>query len=366
MAKSLEFKTTEEIKIPKRILDQVIGQENAISITKKVAKQHRHLLLIGQPGVGKSLVGQALAELLPQEKLVDILSFHNEADDNLPIIKTLPRGKGKDLVQRSKIQNMSSMKNQNLLLFIVFIVLSLLPWWAWRQHYISDVIYAASLISTMIFLAAFILFLNISKRVKTSDKVATPKLLVDNSKIDKAPFIDGTGAQAGALLGDCLHDPFQSGGLGTPAYDRLGPGLIHRANGGVLFIDEVGNLQPHSQQELLTAMQEKKCPITGQSERSSGAMVRSTPAPTDFILIAAGTLETIRKMHPALRSRIRGYGYEVYMKDTMEDTPENQEKLAQFVAQEVVKDKKIPHFTRDAVIEIINEARKRSGIAGKL
>jgi len=157
-----------------------------------------------------------------------------------------------------------------------------------------------------------------------------------------------------------------SGGLGTPAYDRLVPGMIHRANGGVLFIDEVGNLQPHSQQELLTAMQEKKYPITGQSERSSGAMVRSTPAPTDFILIAAGTLETIRKMHPALRSRIRGYGYEVYMKDTMGDTPENQEKLAQFVAQEVVKDKKIPHFTRDAVIEIINEARKRSGIAGKL
>ncbi len=28
-----------------------------------------------------------------------------------------------------------------------------------------------------------------------------------------------------------------SGGLGTPAHLRVEPGLIHRANGGVLFLD---------------------------------------------------------------------------------------------------------------------------------
>ena len=37
-----------------------------------------------------------------------------------------------------------------------------------------------------------------------------PKILVDNSANDKSPFLDGTGAHAGALLGDCLHDPLQS------------------------------------------------------------------------------------------------------------------------------------------------------------
>ena len=92
-----------------------------------------------------------------------------------------------------------------------------------------------------------------------------------------------------------------SGGLGTPAYERLIPGMIHRSNGGVLFIDEVANLRPESQQELLTAIQEKKYPITGQSERSSGAMTRSEPVPCDFILIASGNPETIKKINPALR-----------------------------------------------------------------
>ncbi|RLF59938.1 MAG: ATP-dependent protease LonB, partial [Thermoplasmata archaeon] len=47
-------------------------------------------------------------------------------------------------------------------------------------------------------------------------------------------------------------------------------------------------------------------------------------------------------------------------------TIENRNKLVQFVAQEVIKDGKIPHFTRDAVIEIIKEARRRAGRKGKL
>ncbi len=70
-----------------------------------------------------------------------------------------------------------------------------------------------------------------------------------------------------------------SGGLGTPAHLRVEVGLIHKANKGVLFIDELSALTPKSQQELLTAMQEKKYSITGQSEMSSGSMVRTEAVP---------------------------------------------------------------------------------------
>jgi Lon-like ATP-dependent protease len=71
-------------------------------------------------------------------------------------------------------------------------------------------------------------------------------------------------------------------------------------------------------------------------------------------------------MHPALRSRIKGYGYEIYMRDSMDDTLENRNKLIRFVAQEIIRDGKIPHFTNDAVVEIIREAKRRAGRKGHL
>lgn len=358
----MKFKTTAEIKVPKQTVEQIIGQDEAVNIIKKASLQRRHVLLIGDPGTGKSLTGQALAELLPKETLVDILSYPNQSDENNPLIREVPRGQGLTIIQKAKLELLSSNKGQNFIFFALVFLSIITPWYV-RKIY-GDIMAAASLIGSIIFLAAFVLFLNFNRRIKVSNTL--PKLIIDNSKIKRAPFFEGTGAHAGALLGDCLHDPLQSGGLGTPAHERLVPGLIHKANKGVLFIDEIGNLSRHSQQELLTAMQEKRYPITGQSERSSGAMVRSEPLPTDFILVAAGTLETISKMHPALRSRIRGYGYEVHMNTMMDDNEENQDKIIRFVAQEVIKDGKIPHFSKEAIEEIIQESRKRAGISGKL
>ena len=360
----LNYKTTKDIKVPERLIDQIIGQEHAIEIVKKSANQRRNVLLIGEPGTGKSLLGQALAELLSKEKLQDVLAFDNPQDENIPLIRIVPKGKGKDFVLKAKLQSMTSFRNQNMLMFIFIIFVSLFPYYLWKTGAITDIIYAASMITGVIFILGFVLILNLNR--KTKQQIKVPKLLIDNSNTKTSPFIDATGSHAGALLGDVLHDPLQSGNLGTPAYERLIPGFIHRANGGVLFIDEVALLDQHSQQELLSALQEKKYPITGQSERSSGAMVRSEPVPTDFILIAAGNIETIKKMHPALRSRVRGYGYEVYMNETMDDTPENEDKIAIFVAQEVQKDKKISAFTKEAVNEIIYEAKKMAGVSGKL
>src|SRR3990172_2193189 len=358
----MTFKTTAELEVPKSIVQQIIGQDNAADIIRKAARQRRHVALIGLPGTEKSMLGQALAELLPKSKLVDTLVLPNPIDENQPVIRTVVSGEGSKLAEKAKLATLSWGRNQQFIFVGLSVFAMMMPWYI-RGVY-GDIMAAASLIAGMLFVGTLALAMGFAFR--RNNKIIEPKVLVDNAKQEKAPFVDATGAHAGALLGDVLHDPLQSGGLGTPAHLRVQSGAIHRAHSGVLFIDEISTLDPHSQQELLTTMQEKKYPITGQSEKSSGAMVRTKPVPCDFVLVAAGNTETVQKMHPALRSRIRGYGYEVYMNDTMTDTPENRVKIARFVAQEVVKDGKIPHFTSAAVEEIIKESRKRAGSKGKL
>src|SRR3989442_1602562 len=150
-----DFRSTAEIKIPERLVDQVIGQESAVEVIRKAAEQKRHVLLFG-------------------------------------------------------------------------ILVAGIIWMATRYT------------------------------GHRQENIMVPKLLVTHSPDELPPFIDATGSHAGALLGDVKHDPFQSGGLETPAHERVEAGAIHKAHKGVLFIDETNLLRMESQQSLLTAMQEKK------------------------------------------------------------------------------------------------------------
>jgi Lon-like ATP-dependent protease len=292
-----------------------------------------------------------MAELLPKEEMQDILVYPNSDDPNNPIVRTVPAGRGKQIVTAHKAEARKKIQFRNTL--VMLLIIAIVGYAFITYQWLMGIIAAAFIFMAM-------------RYATPREETMVPKLLVTNDTTVDAPFIDGTGSHAGALLGDVRHDPFQSGGLETPSHDRVEAGAIHRAHKGVLFIDEINTLTPHSQQNLLTALQEGEFPITGQSERSSGAMVRTEPVPCRFIMVAAGNLDAIQGMHPALRSRIRGYGYEVYMSESMPDTPDNREKFIRFIAQEIKNDGKIPHFDKGAMEEILREARRRSNRKGHL
>ena len=354
--KDLDIETTADIAIPKMLVDQVIGQEQGVEIVRKAAEQKRHVMLIGDPGTGKSMLAQSISELLPKEELQDVLVYHNNEDNNEPRVRIVPAGKGKEIVQVQKAQAMiEKEKKAKSQMMIVFMIVGFGALWFALSGFSNPMIIFYSLIA-----AAFV-FMAMRYTNQRNETANVPKGLVLHNHDAEAAFVDATGTHAGALLGDVRHDPFQSGGLETPAHDRVEAGAIHKAHRGVLYIDEINLLRIESQQSLLTAIQEGEFSISGQSERSAGAMTKTEPVPCDFVLVAAGNLDAIKGMHPALRSRIRGYGYEVYVNSTIPDSQENREKLVRFIAQEVAKDEKIGHFSREAIGEIIHEAQRRSG-----
>jgi lon-related putative ATP-dependent protease len=347
----ISFSNTGDIDVPPLLIDQILGQEQAVEIVKKAASQRRHVMMIGTPGTGKSLLAKAMAELLPKEELEDILVYPNAEDSNNPRIRRVPAGKGREIVAAHRAEAQKKSQTKSLILMILM-----------------GGIMIYSLITGAILIGIFIclLLMTFGRQFIGRDEALIPKLLVSNYNKQQAPYVDSTAAHAGALLGDVRHDPFQSGGLETPAHDRVEAGDIHKSHKGVLFMDEINILSIESQQSLLTALQEKEYAITGQSERSSGALVKTEPVPCDFIMVAAGNIDALEKMHPALRSRIKGYGYEVYMRESIPDTPENRDKFIRFVAQEVRRDGNIPQFDENAVKEIIREAKRRSGRKGHL
>ena len=348
----LKIDSTRDIEVPDRLVDQVIGQDHARDVVKKAAKQRRHVMMIGSPGTGKSMLAKAMSQLLPKEELQDVLVYHNPDDGNEPKVRTVPAGKGDQIVDAHKEE---ARKRNQMRSFLMWIIIAIVIGY-------SLLIVQQPLLGI---LEAGVIYLAFRYGSRGNDAMI-PNLLVNNAEQNTAPFEDATGAHAGALLGDVRHDPFQSGGMETPSHDRVEPGGIHKANKGVLFVDEINTLDIRSQQKLMTAIQEGKFSITGQSERSSGAMVQTEPVPCDFIMIAAGNLDAMENMHPALRSRIKGYGYEVYMDDTIEDEAEMRRKYTRFIAQEVEKDGRLPHFDQEAVEEVILESRRRAGRKGHL
>lgn len=213
----LKFKTTKEIKVPKRTIDQVIGQEKAIDIVKKAARQKRNVLLIGNPGTGKSMIGQSLAELLPREKLTDILCFPNPRDENTPLIKEVPAGKGKDIITSNLMRTLKTNDSRGWIsliafFFVIAVVQFAIDWVVGQER--SDILKAADRIAGTMFLLAMLLVLMVifaTYRLRQQSKmgITGPKILIDNSETKNAPFIDATGTHEGALLGDIKHDPFQ-------------------------------------------------------------------------------------------------------------------------------------------------------------
>ena len=136
---------------------------------------------------------------------------------------------------------------------------------------------------------------------------------------ENAPFVecDGTTLRwdsrdiTNPLIGS-VHDPIYQGAQRELADDGIPepkPGLVTDAHGGILFIDEIGELDPILLNKLLKVLEDKRVPFESAYYDEENPYVPAyikklfrDGAPADFILIGATTREP-QEINPAIRSR---------------------------------------------------------------
>lgn len=429
-----DFKTTESFPVSPNLIDWVIGQERAIRETKLcidewiakllwlekrqwwkmfedpmgVKAQSKEmlpsgpfLLLLGDAGTGKSLLGRAMQNYMTELykkhniKLMDVVTWKNPTIPQEPKVSIHPSPTGRDVITKAntKVKKKTWFSRWGLKLFVGFmaglgaVLLGIGFYGAitLMQEGLSFTT-ALSLETPLLVAGGGLMFsgvfvLIISKMfgslggfggpqqgIGGASSSNGPKIIVDNSS-GRAPFIDATGHGSAQLFGSIAWDPYQTGGLGTPEHQRVTAGDVHRAHLGILYIDEIKNLTGAEAITLLTVLEDGQIPIALRSQFHGGdtaAMAVSTePIPCMNFLIAAGNLDSLPQIHPALLDRIRGYGKTVYMNNDMPNTIENRRKYVQFISQEIKRFNLLP-FSREACIAVIAEARRKSGKNMKL
>ena len=196
-------------------------------------------------------------------------------------------------------------------------------------------------------------------------KTTAARLVLEEAKkrklspfADNAPFIETDGTtlrwdprdMTNPLLGS-VHDPIYQGArrdLADTGIPEPKPGLVTDAHGGILFIDEIGEMDVMLQNKLLKVLEDKRAFF--ESAYYDPADEKIPPyikklfeegAPADFVLIGATTREASH-INPALRSRCA----EIYFEPL---TPSN--------IQEIVRNaaKKLSADLGDGVAELISE-----------
>jgi ATP-dependent Lon protease len=156
-------------------------------------------------------------------------------------------------------------------------------------------------------------------------KTAAARLVLEEAKkVEKSPFkkdakfieIDATTIRfdergiADPLIGS-VHDPIYqgAGSLGVAGIPQPKPGAVTKAHGGMLFMDEIGELHPIELNKLLKVLEDRKVFLDSSYYSSENPNmpdyikeIFDNGLPADFRLIGA-TTRSPEEIVPAIRSR---------------------------------------------------------------
>ena len=398
------LETTEQVETSKDPFQMIVGQDHAVSLVRSAVKQRRHVLLCGVPGIGKSMLAKAAYSLLDPPKEEIHLRCNPSHPDRPEVIIVHPKYPDRENSRSEERTHDEFFVTPDRLPFEISIKMGYrcpscghisTPEasvcvncedekrfdWAPGESYhglfrMLDVgrepaLATVTTLEDINGKSYHVMYERVvSGEIKVTQRNVTSEqqLHVEDQShqerilipLEASRYIRVSGASPVELLGDVKHDPYGSAeSLGLAAHQRVVPGAMHEAHEGILYIDEIAALGSY-QSHLLTAMQDRVFSISGHNPLSSGAAVRVTDVPCDFILFASCNIENLKNILPPLRSRIRGYGYEIMLDSWTQKNQEVINEFVRFMSQTVEEDGKIPHLTVKAVERVLEVAEEMS------
>ena len=359
------FEDTSEISVPNDPIEQVIFQDKAKGAIRKIAQNKGHILMVGRPGTGKSMLANMFNEVIDK-------SFGDYLRPKQSIV-AYP-GKDKNTI---RIAYEESEKIDDQLAKIINKIVSAEE--SVDDFSLSDQIHASgklkkcllgatgmSIVGGFFFAPAFIvtglagigaIFMYMQEcNYKVQEKIQqqaftgkqnavkhlydmVPEVLYDPKK-DNELMARISEPDSRNMKGGFRHDPYQSGNLHTPAHKRAYLGA--HAKSPIIYIDELKTMiKVGYMSDLLEIMQNKKFILEGGRNTGSGSADRSENyLKGDNIIVACcnhDTLEFLQKEGDgAFLSRIEDKGEIIHLESAVPETAKNIKQVVQYVKQEIL------------------------------
>jgi len=359
------FEDTSQIAIPEDPIDRVIFQDKAKRAIRKIAQNRGHILMVGRPGTGKSMLANMFKEVLeqslgdylrPQEAIIGypgkdknhVRIAYEDPEKIEHLLDMLLKGidSARDSVDEFSLadQIQSSRKAKQGLLVAAVIAMA------------AGIFFpAAFVVAGLTGMGAIFMYMQENNH-KAQEKIQresnsdrrnavkhlddmVPDLLYDPRK-DKDLMARISEPDARNMKGGFRHDPYQSGNLETPCHKRAYLGA--HAKSPIIYIDELKTLiKVGYMAELLEIMQNKQYILEGGRNTGSGAADRSeNHLRADNIMVACCNHDTLQHLQEegegAFLSRIEDKGEIIQMESAVPETAENIRQVAQYVKQEII------------------------------
>ncbi|SPD75729.1 AAA ATPase [uncultured Desulfobacterium sp.] len=356
---------TSRVTVPEDPIERVIFQDKAKKAIRKIAQNRGHILMVGKPGTGKSMLANMFNEVL-QKSLGDylrpkdaIVAYPGKDKNHIRFAYEDPETV--DVVLSDLHNELEEAKNnvdEFSLSDQIIPVNKTKKWLLWLTGIsaVAGVFFSPAFVATgLCGIGAIFMYMQENNH-KAQEKIQResaggkqnslkhlydmmPDVLYDPRK-DKGLMARVSEPNARSMKGGFRHDPYQSGNLHTPTHKRAYLGV--HAKSPIIYIDEIKTMiKIGYMSELLEIMQNKEYLLEGGKETGSGAADKSENAlKADNIIVACcnhDTLEYLQKEGDgSFLSRIEDKGEIIQMETSVPECEETIRQLVQYIKQEII------------------------------